>query len=258
MPFAEFYFKCAEHPSQGEKDYAAPLNLIKNNLKNIPCLSCGDVNELVLVFSCLAGHVTCLECFKLYCTSRLSERQFIPNPDIGYTLGCPVGCENSFITEIHHFKLLTKDQYERYQRFATEEYVLQAGGVLCPQPNCGMGIIMEDDCTKVHCLNGCGFVFCKNCLQGYHIGDCLPEQSNTSLLGNCDYSVDPERAVQARWDEASRVTIKVITKPCPKCRIPTERDGGCMHIFCPRCNFEWCWVCQVEWSRDCMGSHWFG
>lgn len=42
-PFAEFYFKCAEHPSGGEKDYAAPLNLIKINLKNVPCLACTDV-----------------------------------------------------------------------------------------------------------------------------------------------------------------------------------------------------------------------
>jgi hypothetical protein len=30
---------------------------------------------------------------------------------------------------------------------------------------------------------------------------------------------------QARWDEASKVAIKVTTKPCPKCRTPTERSG---------------------------------
>jgi parkin len=257
-PFAEFYFKCAEHPSQGEKDYAAPLNLIKTNLKDVPCLSCGDVSDPVLVFSCAAGHVSCLDCFKLYCSSRLSERQFVPHPEIGYTLACPVGCENSFIEEIHHFKLLTKEQYDRYQRFATEEFVLQSGGVLCPQPNCGMGILVDENCNRVHCLNGCGFVFCKNCLQGYHIGECLFDNGNSSLLGNCEYSVDPERVVQARWDEASRITIKVITKPCPRCRTPTERDGGCMHMVCTKCNFDWCWVCQTEWSRDCMGQHWFG
>lgn len=156
LPFAEFYFKCAEHPSGGEKDYAAPLNLIKTNLKNVPCLACGDVNDPVLVFPCASGHVSCLECFQLYCDSRLQDRQFLPHPDIGYTLPCPVGCENSFIEEVHHFKLLSKEQYERYQRFATEEFVLQAGGVLCPQPNCGMGIIVDEDCTRVHCQNGCG------------------------------------------------------------------------------------------------------
>lgn len=30
---------------------------------------------------------------------------------------------------------------------------------------------------------------------------------------------------QARWDEASRVAIRVMTKPCPNCRTATERDG---------------------------------
>lgn len=156
LPYAEFYFKCSEHPSGGEKDYAAPLSLIKTNLKDVPCLACGDVNDPVLVFPCEAGHVSCLDCFQRYCTSRLQDRQFMPHPDFGYTLPCPVGCENSFIEEVHHFKLLSKDQYERYQRFATEEFVLQAGGVLCPQPNCGMGIIVDEDCTRVHCQNGCG------------------------------------------------------------------------------------------------------
>ncbi|XP_037819241.1 E3 ubiquitin-protein ligase parkin [Lucilia sericata] len=259
-PFAEFYFKCAEHISGGEKDFAAPLNLIKINMKDIPCLACTDVSDTVLVFPCESKHVTCIECFLHYCRSRLMERQFMPHPDIGYTLACPAGCENSFIEEIHHFKLLTREEYERYQRFATEEYVLQAGGVLCPQPGCGMGLLVEPDCKKVTCQNGCGYVFCRNCLQGYHLGDCLPENGTGNTTGSCEYAVDPNRAAEARWDEASNVTIKVSTKPCPKCRTPTERDGGCMHMVCTRagCGFEWCWVCQTEWTRDCMGAHWFG
>lgn len=156
LPFAEFFFKCAEHPSGGERDYAAPLNLIKTNLKDVPCLACGELSETVLVFPCAAGHVTCLDCFRLYCSSRLMDRQFLSHPEIGYTLPCPTGCDSSFIEKVHHFKLLTKKQYDRYQRFATEEFVLQAGGVLCPQPNCGMGILVDEGCLKVHCQNGCG------------------------------------------------------------------------------------------------------
>ncbi|KAH8327610.1 hypothetical protein KR074_002853 [Drosophila pseudoananassae] len=259
-PFAEFFFKCAEHVSGGEKDFAAPLNLIKNNIKDVPCLACTDISDTVLVFPCASQHVTCIDCFRHYCRSRLSERQFMPHPDFGYTLPCPAGCEHSFIEEIHHFKLLTREEYDRYQRFATEEYVLQAGGVLCPQPGCGMGLLVEPDCRKVTCQNGCGYVFCRNCLQGYHIGECLPEGVGSRSQNSCEYTVDPNRAAEARWEEASNVTIKVSTKPCPKCRTPTERDGGCMHMVCTRagCGFEWCWVCQTEWTRDCMGAHWFG
>ncbi|GLH07431.1 Potential E3 ubiquitin-protein ligase ariadne-1 [Gryllus bimaculatus] len=260
LTFAQFYFKCADHPSQGENDSAVPLSLIRSNIYEVPCLACTDVSDPVLVFPCDARHVTCLDCFRTYCSSRLQERQFWSHPEYGYTLACPAGCENSFIIEVHHFRLLTPQQYAQYQRFGAEEYVLQAGGVLCPQPGCGMGILADPDCKRITCINGCGFVFCRQCLQGYHIGDCVLDGDGTSeLKGDCLYSVDPNRADKARWDDASKVTIKVSTKPCPKCRTPTERDGGCMHMVCtrPQCGFHWCWVCQTEWTRDCMGSHWF-
>lgn len=258
--FADFFFKCAEHTSQGEDDEAVALYLIKSNIHNVPCLACTDVSDPVLVFPCDSSHVTCLDCFRTYSLSRLRDRQFWSHPEYGYTLPCPAGCADSLIKEVHHFRLLTPQQYSQYQRFATEEYVLQAGGILCPQPGCGMGILADPDCKRITCINGCGFVFCRQCLQGYHIGDCEGGGGNAEESGSCAYNVNLGHAAQARWDEASKVTIKVSTKPCPKCRTPTERDGGCMHMVCtrPQCGFEWCWVCQNNWTRDCMGSHWFG
>ncbi|XP_046391849.1 E3 ubiquitin-protein ligase parkin isoform X1 [Ischnura elegans] len=267
---AQFYFKCAEHTPEVPKDSlvasqpteeAVALYLIKTNARDVPCLACTEISDPVLVFPCEQGHVTCLDCFRAYCISRLKERRFEFHPLHGcYTLPCPAGCPDSLLTEAHHFRLLTEAEYEQYQRFGAEEYVLQAGGVLCPQPGCGMGIIADPECRRIQCIGGCGFVFCRNCLQGYHIGECTEgpgaEGSNIAF----EYNIDPERAAQARWDEASKVAIKVTTKPCPKCRTPTERDGGCMHMVCTRsqCGFHWCWVCQTEWSRECMGNHWFG
>lgn len=56
-------------------------------------------------------------------------------------------------------------QYEQYQRFSTEEYVLRAGGLLCPRPDCGMGIIPSspddgttDECRRIQCIGGCGVI----------------------------------------------------------------------------------------------------
>lgn len=155
-PYAEFYFKCAVHESGGERDFSAPLSLIKINIRDVPCLACTDVHEQVLVFPCSAGHVTCLPCFRRYCETRLLERQFVEHPEAGYTLACPAGCADSAIVEVHHFKLLSAEQYERYQRFATEEFVLRSGGVLCPQPGCGMGLLVDEGCTRVQCQQGCG------------------------------------------------------------------------------------------------------
>lgn len=43
LPFAEFYFKCAEHSLGLENDFSVPLKLIRINEQNVPCLACMDV-----------------------------------------------------------------------------------------------------------------------------------------------------------------------------------------------------------------------
>ncbi|ELK09961.1 E3 ubiquitin-protein ligase parkin [Pteropus alecto] len=78
-------------------------------------------------------------------------------------------------------------------------------------------------------------------------------------LINKAYRVDEKAAEQARWEESSKETIKKTTKPCPRCHVPVEKNGGCMHMKCPQpqCQLEWCWNCGCEWNRSCMGAHWF-
>lgn len=267
--YAEFYFKCGSHVTTGEDDVSVPLYMIRANLPGVVCLSCGDITTPVIVFQCEASHVMCLDCFITYCLSNLSERQFTHDAVLGYTLPCPVKCPDSLITEVHHFRLLGEEQYTRYQHWATEEAVLAAGGVLCPRPGCGHGLLPDPDCVRITCVGGCGFVFCRLCLQEYHTGDCWQTgggeepSSLSSLPASATFSVNAARSAGgrvARWDVASAAAIQSLTKPCPKCKTPTERSGGCMHMVCTRasCRFNWCWVCHTEWTRDCMASHWFG
>ena len=54
----------------------------------------------VLVFTCL--HVICTACFADFCASRLNERRFELDDELGYTLGCPIGCEESLISETRY------------------------------------------------------------------------------------------------------------------------------------------------------------
>lgn len=37
--------------------------------------------------------------------------------------------------------------------------------------------------------------------------------------------MDAKAAEQARWEESSKETIKKTTKPCPRCRVPVEKNG---------------------------------
>ncbi|KAJ7385657.1 regulation of intralumenal vesicle formation [Desmophyllum pertusum] len=40
----------------------------------------------VLVFPCNDGHAVCLDCFEIYCTTKLNDRQFVNSDTYGYTL----------------------------------------------------------------------------------------------------------------------------------------------------------------------------
>uniref|UniRef100_A0A3Q4AZ91 E3 ubiquitin-protein ligase parkin n=1 Tax=Mola mola TaxID=94237 RepID=A0A3Q4AZ91_MOLML len=246
----EFFMKCASHPTSDD-DLSVALDLIMTNSRDVPCIACTDIRDVVLVFQCSERHVICLDCFRGYCQTRVSERQFMYDPVIGYSLPCAAGCPDSLIKELHHFRILGDDQYGRYLQYGAEECLLRSGGLMCPSPGCGAGLFPPEDSRRVECDRqlGCGFVFCKNCREGYHEGACPTE------LG---FVVDEEASLRGRWDQASVLLLQETTKRCPQCSVRVERNGGCMHMQCPLCKAEWCWLCGVTWNRECMGDHWFG
>jgi len=186
-------------------------------------------SDLVVVFSCPDKHCMCVDCFKEYIKVQLTSRQFEEHRNIGYTVKCPAKCDGSEVKESHHFRMLGKELYDRYQRFGTEEFVLQMGGVLCPQPECGMGLLPEDRGRRVICprgpSGGCGFTFCRNCKEAYHEGPCRRGAPETAQPGGDQFQVNPENLQRARWVQASEQFIETNTKPCPRCRVPIEKNG---------------------------------
>ena len=32
-------------------------------------------------------------------------------------------------------------------------------------------------------------------------------------------------------------------EPCPKCGVLIQKNGGCKHMVCGKCHFEFCWLC---------------
>ncbi|CAH1799320.1 unnamed protein product [Owenia fusiformis] len=253
---AEFYFKCGQHSSVDDYD-AVVLNLVCTNTTDAVCLTCGDISDPVLKFPCAVQHIMCLECFREYCLSKLNERGFQAHPEYGYTVACPAGCEDSLIQESHHFRIMGNEQYSRYQQFGAEEWVLKERGVLCPAPGCGQGWITNDSGRRLQCSEpqGCGMVFCAECREAYHEGECdlaSIQQGAIASINSADLSQTQQDRLQ------SLDTIHKTTKSCPKCSTPVERSGGCMHMHCIRCKHEWCWLCLIEWNSECQSDHWFG
>ncbi|KAL0624356.1 Zinc finger protein [Plecturocebus cupreus] len=70
------------------------------------------------------------------------------------------------------------------------------------------------------------------------------------VTGRCmAYRVDERAAEQARWEEASKETIKKTTKPCPGCHVPVEKNDLCgltlmTHIA------QWGTSCCLSWTCE--------
>jgi hypothetical protein len=37
---------------------------------------------------------------------------------------------------------------------------------------------------------------------------------------------------------------------CPRCNVRTEKNGGCPHMTCGRCEHNWCWNCRCNIYTD--------
>lgn len=253
--YVTFYFKCVQCASNNE---AAPLSQVKSNSSNQPCVICDETKNPVIVFLCPKRHIVCINCFVIHGIIKLEERDFVLSTHFGYTLMCPAGCADSFIVDPHHFRLLGSEMYEKYQRLSAEMYLLGKGGIYCPNPKCGAGFIRDTETGTDRDLNvticpECKFSFCRSCRQ--RASECYCKTATAVGTNN-----SPRTSLSDDMESSemkSYVTVQAISKPCPRCRAPTFKDGGCNHINCIVCRFPWCWICLDQWKDDCQWNHWF-
>ncbi|XP_054153201.1 E3 ubiquitin-protein ligase RNF14-like [Oppia nitens] len=54
-----------------------------------------------------------------------------------------------------------------------------------------------------------------------------------------------------REERDSEQTVRQVSRPCPQCRAPIQKNDGCNHMKCIQCKYEFCWICMGYWQ----GSH---
>ena len=116
-------------------------------------------------------------------------------------------------------------------------------------PSIKMDIISDELNNCVGVGGGCGGIFvqckcgydlCFSCLEEYHApATCQQvEEWNFKCLKESD---------NAQW-------IVTNTKKCPKCFTRIERNHGCNHMVCTKCQYEFCWVCMGSWKEHGIGT----
>jgi len=191
------------------------------------CLICGDSKEAKECTAITCRHRFCNECFATFLTMKINERQVTK-------LACPAANCNLFVGDDVVKKLVTEEIYKKYYSFITQSFVEDNRQVTwCPYPNCGHAITTDMVSGRVVSCK-CGYRFCFTCHHEAH------------APANCEQVKDWQKKCQ---DDSETVHwIGANTKDCPRCSVPVEKNGGCNHMTCRNCGYEWCWLCLRPWK----------
>ena len=97
----------------------------------------------------------------------------------------------------------------------------------CPNPKCENVVIeANNDAKKVKCPQ-CTESMCFQCGIPWHSGQ------------SCQKA---QRQFIKEWITSNGATY------CPNCKVPIQKNLGCMHMTCRHCRYEWCWICGGLWS----------
>ncbi|KAI9505015.1 hypothetical protein BX070DRAFT_221321 [Coemansia spiralis] len=215
--------------------YPPPPEL-KSGDENFSCAICytDGADESYLALTC--GHRFCSDCYRTYVTGKVLEGD-------SWRIHCPAPKCKVLLGITASRLLLAQDNtvMERYEENLTRSFVNDLDTFAwCPAPNCEYAIECHVPRTAwattipvVECK--CGNSFCFGCKFDNHLP--APCYMVSRWLQKCK-----DDSETSNW-------IKVNTKECVKCKSTIEKNGGCNHMTCRDCHYEFCWICMGPWSE---------
>jgi len=190
------------------------------------------VNEFAIL-DCLHGF--CQSCLKTLIQTKVKEGTW-------HNLCCPnvdderKNCKHHLTQEevrmlIGEAKLFEK--YEKLQLFQTLNQTKDCRW--CPKPGCEMAMFGDKSTPMMTCPK-CGLKFCFNCKTSeWHEGStCIQFQKWKKENSGSETKFE-------NWK-------KLNAKPCPNCSASIQKNGGCVHMTCTNCKYEFDWLSLESWK----------
>ena len=172
------------------------------------------------------NHYFCKECWKNHIQTCLDNGNvFIKCMEPG--CNCPI-----LLTDV---SLIcgTKTALKMQERITALSIQTSKAVKRCINPKCNLSIDSSQIgyCNVAKCK--CGARICYLCGKEAHAPlDC---QYFDTWLGKLKTGIE-------------ELAVLKNTKACPQCKSRIEKNGGCVHMTCSNCKYEFCWNCGHEWK----------
>jgi len=179
----------------------------------VTCELCWEVKEDVFVNSC--SHSGCATCLKSWVDRHLpSCKQSLQLRMPCFDSKCQKTMKQQLVIAVSDSARLLADRLEK--RFVLEKNILYPldKQVRCPRPDCvGLGYL--------------GF--------------------DTVMCFMCEYQWRAEQSQKLK----NTIHLPEEVKPCPRCNVLIEKEGGCDHMTC-LCGYDFVWSTGEMWTPDFM------
>jgi hypothetical protein len=207
------------------------------------CAICFD--NIERTFSQCPSSSICQTCFVSYLENEIIQGKI--HPDGSLKCYCASECSND-ISPDEIMTILLSDQaksavlIEKYHEFHQNVQVATDSKKLwCVSPSCvGIATIQKDYKYKAQCQT-CQLIFCSLCNQ-QHVSYLFP------LCWGGNQS-DSDHELQ-KWKSSQKGNCR----KCPNCHSMIEKNGGCNHMTCRNCKYEFCWACKSYYEDHCTGG----
>ncbi|XP_047458377.1 cullin-9 isoform X2 [Mugil cephalus] len=199
------------------------------------CLSPrSEASEPVPFLSCM--HYCCRSCWQEYLTSRIEQ-------NLVMSCNCPItDCQAQPTSHFFLSVLGDKDTVAKYESALLRGFVECCSNLTwCTNPQGCDQILCKDNVGNMGTCSKCSWTSCFSCN--------FPEAHYPASCSHMSQWMDDGGFYEGMNMEAqSKHLAKLISKRCPSCQAPIEKNEGCLHMTCARCNHGFCWRCLKPWK----------
>lgn len=243
----------------------------------LECPTCLDTRPFHAMFGLVCGHMLCKQCYSEYVDYELSSGGGLSN------LTCPSpGCKYT-LDQASLAGLLSPQRWASYVNMLVAQFV-QASPALhwCPGGKGCERLVQEGaldsegvssvlageaadnarshihpipnatslDQTPLVIQCRCSYTFCNSCKrQGGH----FPASCTECNAWDKSHEADQPLRDHAADDALSAHFVRTHSRQCPNCTAAISKNGGCVHMRCVSCRYEFCWVCSNHWDSSHYG-----
>ncbi|EDO14678.1 hypothetical protein Kpol_282p5 [Vanderwaltozyma polyspora DSM 70294] len=197
------------------------------------CIICCE-EKSTETFSLECGHEYCIDCYRHYIKDKLNKGNVITCMD------CSLALKNDDIDKIMGHQSSNKLMSSSIKSFIQKH---NNNYKWCPYTDCKCIIHLKDTSSfaeylRVHCSP---FVSCKSSHRF-----CFSCGFEIHSPADCDITTTWIKKAKKESENLNWVLSH--TKECPKCSVNIEKNGGCNHMACSSCKYEFCWICSGDWK----------